>query len=397
MAATKPLAGIRVLDFGAFVAGPYCGTILASLGAEVVKVEPPKGGDAFRRGKGIEDPHFVQMNAGKKSLAVDLKSPDGVALIRSLLPNFDVLIENTRPGKMAAIGLGPEIVKAINPSMIYASVSGFGDGGPWRDRAAYDTIGLSMSGFLSIMSDENNVKLAGTCIGDLTTALVLVIGIVSALVGRERDAGQDGVTIQTSLLEAMTTITIDAMTQSFESGRSPSRESRHPSAQSFALKTADNAAIAVHMSSSQKFWEGFAAAMERPDLVADPRFRSYADRKQNYFELRPIVEAEFLKRERDEWERRLIAADVPFAPVVTGQELPDHPQMKWLDIYEPARDDGLRLVRPALRFNGERSGQPAGAPELGQHSREVAESVLAPEDVEQLIARGVITQAGGLG
>ena len=389
----KPLTGIRVLDFGAFVAGPYCGTILAGLGAEVVKVEPTKGGDAFRRGKGVEDPYFVQMNAGKKSLAVDLKSPDGVALIKSLLPGFDVLIENTRPGKMAAMGLGPEVVKAINPSLIYASVSGFGDGGPWRDRAAYDTIGLSMSGFLSIMSDDGDVKLAGTCIGDLTTALVLVIGIVSSLVGRER-GGQKGVAIQTSLLEAMTTITIDAMTQSFETGHSPHRESRHPSAQSFALKTADNAAITVHMSSSQKFWEGFAKAMDRPDLTTDPRFLTYADRKQNYFDLRSIAEAEFLQHDRDEWERRLIAADVPFAPVVTGQELPEHPQMKWLDAYEPPREDGLRLVRPPWRFDGTRSDQPNGAPELGQHSREVASSVLEPDEVERLIARGIISQAG---
>ena len=333
------------------------------------------------------------MNAGKKSLAVDLKSPEGVALIKALLPNFDVLIENTRPGKMAAMGLGANVVKAINPSMVYASVSGFGDGGPWRDRAAYDTIGLSMSGFLSIMSDEGNVKLAGTCIGDLTTALVLVIGIVSSLVGRER-GGQGGVAIQTSLLEAMTTITIDAMTQNFESGHSPHRESRHPAAQSFALKTADGGAIAVHMSSSQKFWEGFAKAMDRADLVANPSFATYADRKQNYFDLRPIVEAEFLRRDRDEWERRLIAADVPFAPVVTGQELPDHPQMQWLDVYEPPRADGLRLVRPPWRFDGARSGQPHGAPELGQHSREVAQGVLDPQAVERLIAAGVIAQAG---
>ena len=116
---SRPLDGIRVLDFGAFVAGPYCGTILASLGAEVVKVESPRGGDPFRRGEGARNAYFNQMNAGKKSLAVDLKTPEGIALIKALVPSFDVLIENTRPGKMAALGLGPDDLRAINPGCWY--------------------------------------------------------------------------------------------------------------------------------------------------------------------------------------------------------------------------------------------------------------------------------------
>lgn len=390
---TKPLSGIRVLDFGAFVAGPYAGTILANLGAEVIKVEPPKGGDPFRRGLGTADPFFTQMNAGKKSISVNLKSPEGIAFIKALLPSFDVLIENSRPGVMDRLGLGADVVRAINPSIIYSSSSGFGDGGPWRDRAAFDTIGLSMSGFLSIMSNKDDAKLAGTCIGDLATALVAVIGIVSSLLGRERDEEKSGTEVKTSLLEAMTTITIDAMTQAFETGLNPHRESRHPAAQSFALKCSDGGAITVHMSGSQKFWEGFTTAMDREDLREDPRFVTYPDRKEHYFDLRPIVEAEFAKYDRAEWERRLREADVPHAPVVTGQELPDHPQMDWLDMYEPARADGLRLVRGPWRFEDQRAGKPAGAPELGADTREMALKVLPPEDVDRLIAEGVLLQA----
>lgn len=394
MEKTRPLAGIRVLDFGAFIAGPYAASILAVLGAEVVKVEPPQGGDAFRRGLGTSDPYFVQANAGKKSLAVDLKSPEGIALVKALLPRFDVLIENSRPGVMDRLGLGADVVRAINPSILYSSASGFGDGGPWRDRAAFDTIGLSMSGFLSIMSDEGNARLAGTCIGDLATALVLVLGILSGLVGRLRSTDTSGVHIKTSLLEAMTTITIDAMTQSFETGRNPHRESRHPSAQSFALRTSDGAAITVHMSGSQKFWEGFASAMDRRDLIGDPRFATYRDRKRHYFELRPIVEAEFARRDRAEWERRLWEADVPHAPVVTGLELPEHPQMQWLDMYEPARDDGLRLVKAPWRFDDARAGKPRGAPQLGQNTREIALEVLPAPKVDWLVEAGVLVQAG---
>ncbi len=391
---TKPLSGIRVLDFGAFVAGPYAGTILAVLGAEVVKVEPPRGGDPFRRGLGTADPFFTQMNAGKKSIAVNLKSPEGVDMIKALLPEFDVLIENGRPGVMDRLGLGPDVVRTINPSLIYSSSSGFGDGGPWRDRAAFDTIGLSMSGFLSIMSDQGNPKLAGTCIGDLATGLVAVIGIVSALFGRER--GGEGSVVKTSLLEAMTTITIDAMTQSFETGQNPHRESRHPSAQSFALKCSDGAAITVHMSGVQKFWEGFTTAMGRTDLRDDPRFVTYPDRKAHYFELRPIVEAEFAKHDRAEWERRLREADVPHAPVVTGLELAEHPQMDWLDMYEPERPDGQRLVRAPWRFDDQRGGKPNGAPELGENTSEMALKVLPPEEVDRLIETGVLLQSSNL-
>jgi crotonobetainyl-CoA:carnitine CoA-transferase CaiB-like acyl-CoA transferase len=388
----KPLKGIRALDFGAYVAGPYAGAILASLGAEVVKIEPTRGGDPFRRGEGTTDPYFIQMNAGKKSLAVDLKTPDGLALVKALIPHFDVLLENTRPGKMAALGLGAEDIKRLNPSMIYTSVSGFGEGGPWRDRAAYDTICLSMSGFLSIMSNEDDVQLAGTCVGDLTSGLIVVIGILAGLVGRGLSSEHTGADVQTSLLEAMSTITIDAMTHVFNTGHCPSRETRHPVAQSFCLKTADGAAIAVHLSGSEKFWVALTKAMDRTDLAEDPRFVSYHERKRHYFELRPIIENEFVKYDRPEWERRLVEADVPYAPVVTAAELPNHPQMKWLDMYEPERD-GLRLVRAPWRFSGHRPTRQFRAPDLGEHSREVALQVLPPADVDTLIASGVLVQA----
>jgi len=363
MSNKKPLSGIRVLDFGSYLAGPYAGAILASLGADVVKVEFARGGDPFRRGVGTKDPYFIQMNAGKKSLAVDLKSPDGIALIKALVPHFDVLLENTRPGKMAALGLGADDILELNPTMIYSSVSGFGEGGPWRDRAAYDTIGLSMSGFLSIMSNEGDVQLAGTCIGDLTGGLVMVIGVLSGLVGRGLSPDRSGLQVQTSLLEAMSAITIDAMTYLFESGNNPSRESRHPTAQSFSLKTSDGAAIALHLSGSEKFWLALLKAMDRPDLADDPRFSRYNDRKAHYYELRPIIEAEFRKFDRAEWERRLIEADVPYAPVLTAEELPNHPQMKWLDMYERKKVASARHWRafPRDRVAGADAGRRGSA------------------------------------
>jgi crotonobetainyl-CoA:carnitine CoA-transferase CaiB-like acyl-CoA transferase len=392
MTPTRPLDGIRVLDFGAFIAGPYAATLLAMLGAEVVKVEPPRGGDAFRRGLGTRDPYFAQSNAGKQSIAVDLKAPEGLALIKALLPSFDVLIENSRPGVMDRLGLGSDVVRAIHPGIVYSSVSGFGDGGPWRDRAAFDTIGLSMSGFLSIMANEGDPQLAGTCIGDLTTALVSVIGIVSALVGRLRRDDGAGTEVKSSLLEAMSTITVDAMTQTFETGCNPHRESRHPTAQSFALRCADGAALTVHMSGSQRFWEAFARAMDRPDLIEDPRFRSYPDRKAHYFDLRPIAEAEFLRRPREDWLSILAQADVPHAPLITGLELTEHPQMQWLDLYDAPRPDGLRLTRAPWRFDGQRGGRDGAVPDVGANTRDWALRVLPPSEVDRLLAAGVLAE-----
>jgi crotonobetainyl-CoA:carnitine CoA-transferase CaiB-like acyl-CoA transferase len=392
MTNNRPLTGIRVLDFGSFIAGPFAAEMMAMLGAEVVKVEQINGGDAFRRGEGIGSPYFVQANAGKKSLAVDLKSPEGLDLVKSLLPRFDVLIENSRPGVMDRLGLGADTVRKINSSIIYASASGFGDGGPWKDRAAYDTIGLSMSGFLSLMSDKDNFQLAGTCIGDLTTGLVTALGVVSALVGRERSPDHAGAEVKTSLLEAMSTMTVDAVTQMFETGERPHRESRHPSANSFCVQTSDGSAFAIHLSSPQKFWFAFLRAMDNPGFGNDPRFATYADRRTHYFELRPLILAEFLKHDRAEWERRLIEADVPFAPVVSIDELPDNEQVKWLDMFEPARPDGQRLLKAPLRINGERPGKPVGAPEIGANSREVAQEVLPAETVDDLLTKGVIAE-----
>lgn len=392
MQGARPLTGIRVLELGAYISGPYAAALLAALGADVVKVEPPLGGDAFRRGVDIDSHYFAQYNAGKKSLAVNLKHPDGVALVKRLAPQFDVVVENNRPGKMAALGLGAEDLMKINPSLVYASVSGFGDGGPWRDRAAYDSIGQSMGGFYSIMNDEGEARLSGTCIGDLISAVTVAMGILAGLVGRGSTPERKGLEVQTSLVEAMSTITIDAMTQFFETGVAPTRESRHPQAQNFCLTTASGGSITLHLSSSQKFWEALATAMGRADLIEDPRFATYYDRMANYFALKPIVEAEFLKHSRADWEALLTASDVPFAPTLSVAEVTTHPQSQWLDMLEPERD-GKTLVRPPWRFFGERPDRPFRAPHIGEHSREVALQVSSAEDVDRMIAEGVLVQA----
>lgn len=384
----KPLNGIRILELGGYVAGPYASSLLCALGAEVVKVERPSTGDDFRRHTNDRSPYFIQYNAGKRSLAVDLKKPEGVALVRALVPRFDVVLENLRAGKLEALGLGQADCLALRSDLVYASVTGFGNGGPLAQRPAYDTIGQSVGGLYALLGDAGSPQLTGTILADLVTGLATATGVLAALVGRA--ASGTGQHVETSIMEAISTLTADAISQYFDDGhKNPSRQSRHPQAQNFCLETASGEYIAVHLSSSQKFWHSLLAAMDRRDLGQDPRFAHYPDRERHYFELVEVVQAEFLRRPAGQWEKRLTDADVPFAPVLTMSGYLEHPQTEWLDIMEPERN-GVSLLRPPWRFGGIRPDRGGVAPRIGQHSREIAGEVYDESRIDELLAAGVL-------
>jgi crotonobetainyl-CoA:carnitine CoA-transferase CaiB-like acyl-CoA transferase len=384
----KPLKDIRILELGGYIAGPYATSLLCALGAEVVKVEKPGTGDDFRRHENDRSLYFIQYNAGKRSLAVDLKQPAGVALVKALIPRFDVVVENLRPGKLAAIGLGPADCAELRPDIVFASVTGFGSGGPLEQRPAYDTIGQAFGGLYSVLSDANAAQLSGTCMGDLISGVTIAMGVLAALVGRAKSG--EGQHVETSLMEAVSTLTLDAITQYFDSGRQdPSRQSRHPQAQNFCVKTATGEDIAIHLSSSQKFWLLFLDAIDRHELADDPRFRGYSDRVEHYFELVEIVESEFVKKPAREWERLLTDKDVPFGPVLTVSGYLSHPQTKWLDLVEPEHN-GVSLVRPPLRFGGSRPERAGLAPRVGEHTREIASEVYDESRIDELLAAGVL-------
>jgi crotonobetainyl-CoA:carnitine CoA-transferase CaiB-like acyl-CoA transferase len=386
----KPLTGIRILEFGGYISGPYATSILCALGAEVVKVEKPDGGDDFRRNANDKSPYFIQYNAGKKSLAVDLKDAEGVSLVRDLVPHFDVIVENMRPGKLAALGLGAEDCHDLRADIVYTSLSGFGEGGPLAGRPAYDTIGQALGGAYTLLGDDGEPQLSGMIVGDIVTALATATGVLAALVGRlTTGSGQH---VQTSIMEAMSALTADSLTQYFENGyESPSRQSRHPQAQNFCLLTSSGEAIAVHLSSSQKFWRGMATAIGRPELSEDPRFATYKDRVANYIELAELVYPIFRERPAQEWEQLLTINDVPFAPVLTIEGVLRHPQTQWLELIEPERN-GVSLVRPPWRFDGERPHRNADAPRLGQDTRELAGEVCSEEQLAKLLDAGVLFQ-----
>ncbi|MFD7179704.1 CaiB/BaiF CoA transferase family protein [Streptomyces sp. NPDC059904] len=384
----KPLNGIRILELGGYISAPYASSLMCALGAEVVKVERTGTGEDFRRHKNDRSPYFIQYNAGKRSLAVDLKTREGLDLVKALVPRFDVVLENLRTGKLAALGLGQAECAALRPDLVYASVTGFGNGGPFAQRPAYDTMGQSVGGLYSLLGNADTPQLTGTILADLITGLSTATGVLAALIGRNTTG--TGQHVETSIMEAVSTLTADAISQYFDDGRrNPTRESRHPQAQNFCLKTATGENIAIHLSSQQKFWHCLTKALDRPDLIDDPRFATYPDRERNYFELVDIVQTDFLTRPAAEWEKRLTDADVPFAPVLTMDDYINHPQTEWLDLIEP-EDNGVSLLRPPWRFAGTRPDRGGVAPRVGQHTREIAAEVYDDTRIDELIAAGVL-------
>jgi crotonobetainyl-CoA:carnitine CoA-transferase CaiB-like acyl-CoA transferase len=384
----KPLAGIRVLEFGGYISAPYATSLLTSLGAEVIKIERPGTGEDFRRGVNNKSPYFIQYNGGKSSLAVNLKTKEGIDLVHKLIPSVDVIVENLRPGKMDALGLGKKDAEKLNPRIIYTSVTGFGNGGPMEQRPAYDMIGQSFGGIVSVLSEAGTKQLTGTCLADLITGISTAAGILAALVGRTNNPGAQHV--ETSIAEATSALTIDAVTQLFEHpDTEPSRQTRHPQALTFCPKSSDGDNITIHISSSQKFYEAFMDALGLHEIAQEERFVTYPARVKNYFELVPFIENKFAQQTSAHWEETLIALDVPFSRVNTISDLQTDEQFKWLGIYEPARD-GVSQVRPPWRFDGERPKREAQAPLVGEHTRALAESVLDAEQVQELIDSGVI-------
>jgi crotonobetainyl-CoA:carnitine CoA-transferase CaiB-like acyl-CoA transferase len=255
-----------------------------------------------------------------------------------------------------------------------------------EQRPAYDMIGQAFGGLIYTLSDADDSKLVGTCLADLVTGLSTATGVLAALVGNQHTTGWQ---VDTSIAEAVSAITIDAITQLCESGIAPTRQSRHPQALNFCLRTADDRFLTLHLSSSEKFWQSLTAAIERPDLLSDPRFTSFATRMENYHMLTPILEVEFAKRRTAEWQKILLDFDVPFAPTLSLDDYRSDEQVRWLDLLEPERS-GVQLVKVPWRFAGSRPSRSGEAPVVGEHSCEIAREVIDEDAVDALIKDGIL-------
>src|SRR5262252_6044167 len=311
---TDVLKGVRVVELSTVITAPLTGLMLADLGAEVIKVEHPQGGDPFRNFRGGQySPNFVAYNRGKRSIQLDLRSEAGRSVLLELLARADVLLENYRPGVMDKLGLSDDVLRAANPRLIHCSITGFGASGPYSARPAYDNVAVALSGILSLQVDPERPQSNGPTIADNATGMFAAYGILGALYERERSGV--GRRVDVNMLEAAIAFIPDPFSNFTRAGIRGGPLTRVAASQSFAFRCGDGKLLAVHLSSQAKFFKSAAAALERPGLVQDDRFLTRDLRIKNYGELTRIFGQIIATRPRGHWMTVLEANDVPFAPI----------------------------------------------------------------------------------
>jgi crotonobetainyl-CoA:carnitine CoA-transferase CaiB-like acyl-CoA transferase len=373
------LEGIRVIEFANYVSGPYAGMLLGDFGAEVIKVEAPDGGDPFRGWGRIEySPTFGSVNRNKKSVVLDLKSATGLSAARALLRTADVLIENFRTGTMERLGLDYDDVARDNPRLVWCSITGFGSSGPYASRPGYDTVGQSLSGLLSLLTDLDQPRPMGISLSDHLAGITACNGILGALIARGRTG--KGQRVDTSLLEATVSFCGENAARFFENGKVPNRATRTHQAQVYAFVAADGKPFVIHLSTPTKFWRALAAVVGKPDWVADPRFATKETRGRHYDVLRGELAAIFRTDIRTTWLTKLQAADVPAAPLNTLDEVFADPQVIHLGLRQDVphkRVGTVGLVRNAVRMSATAPDIRSAAPELGEHTDEILAQIKA--------------------
>jgi formyl-CoA transferase len=393
-----PLDGIRVLDLTRVLAGPYCTMFLGDLGAEVVKVEQPGVGDDTRGWgppfTGGESAYFLCVNRNKKSVTIDLKSKEGVALLRRLAARADVLIENFRPETMDRLGLGEKDLRATNPSLIYASLSGFGADGPMSDAPGYDLIVQAWGGLMSITGPaDGEPSKVGVAIIDLVAGLMLGKSIAAALFAREKlGVGQK---IDTSLLEAEVACLINVGSNYLVEGNIPRRwGNAHPSIVPYqSFKTADG--YLVIGVASEGIWRRFCQAIGRAEWADDSRFEKNSNRVENRGVLIAAISEIFLDRETDAWLKLLNQAEVPCAPVQTVDQVFKAPQVLHREMLVQVEHPTAGTVRMAgipVKFSVTPASVRLPPPLLGQHTEEVLASWLEVDgkEIAELKRKAVI-------
>ncbi|WP_042885845.1 CaiB/BaiF CoA transferase family protein [Cupriavidus necator] len=373
-----PLSKIKVLDVSQIMAGPFCCMLLGDMGADVIKVETPGAGDQTRKSmgfrlKGDDSGGFLALNRNKRSVEIDLKNPAGLEAFYELVRGADVLVENNRPGVAARLKIDYAVLREINPRLVYASISGFGQTGPWSRRPGLDLIAQAMSGVMSVMGhpDAPPVK-ASVPIADLGAGLFTAYGVLSALMGREH-TGQ-GQYVDASLFETALGLSVWESAEYWGTGEVPVPigSANRMSAPYQAVRAADRHFVIG--AANPKLWAALCDVIGRPDLLADSRFTDNAARIRNRAALIPEIEAEFARKPAAEWVDALLAAGVPAAPIFTYDEALSSEQAV-------ARDMVLEIDHPvegrvkALGFPVKLSGTPQQvrypAPLLGQHTDEV--------------------------
>ena len=367
---TQVLKGVRVVDLGTMITAPLAAMMLADLGADVIKVEHPEGGDPFRSFRGGHySPHFFAYNRGKRGIKLDLRQEEGREVLRKLIAQADILMENYRTGVMERLGFGRDALMELNPRLIHCSITGFGATGPYSARPAYDSVGLALSGISSLLLDPEKPQVCGPTIPDNATGMFACYGVLGALYERERTG--KGRLVELNMMEAAISFIPDPFANYTLLGIDNTPLTRVASSHSFAVRCADGKLLAIHLSSQTKFWEGLLRAIGRMDLNEDPRFANREARIAHFTALTEALASIFETRDRAAWMTLLEAQDVPFAPIHTIPEVIEDPQVQHLEcfrtLHHPIMGDLLTVRRP-VRIDGGRDGSDLAAPVLGEHT-----------------------------
>ncbi len=378
--AHRPLEGLRILDFTRVLAGPLSTALLADLGADVVKVEPPHGDDyrhigPMRAGKSAL---FTVMNRGKKSLVLDLGRPEARELARELADRADVVVENFRPGVADRLGIGAAALRARNPKLVYVSISGFGQTGPLAQRPAYDIIVQAMSGLMEATGDPDGPPtMVGEAVSDVVAGMFASWAILAALLHAQRTG--EGQHVDVSMFDTTLSFLATSVSRYLFTGK-PARRvgNRHPLSAPFGVYRAGDGHFALAVL-NKKLFDALASAMERDDLARDPRFLTDEGRCEHEPALREAIDAWAGRLDVREVVARLEDAGVPCAPLWNIAQALESPQSQARGLLQPVEDPslpGLRLPRQPVHFGGDAGLAPARSPSLGEHTASVLADLL---------------------
>lgn len=394
-----PLEGVTVLDLSHALAGPYCSTMLADFGATVIKIEPPSGDIARAWGipvAGSETSYFISLHRNKQSITLDMKSPKGKALFLEMVKKADVVVENYRVGTLKKLGIDYEVAREHNPGIIYASISGFGQDGPYRDRPAMDLILQAESGMISVTGEAGGKGVrCGVSIADLTAGFNAVIGILMAL--RVKEKTGEGQAIDVSMMEGQMSL-LGIMISNYL--MDPERTVPAPMGtayaallpyQTFQTATKD-IALAV---GSEKLWKAFCPAIGHPELTDHPLYRTNKERTQNFQQLISLLQEIFLTQSYDYWERQLMTHGIPVGAVNDISQLVEHPQVKargsLVDMDHPVAGP-TQIVGVPMRLSKTPGSIRTPSPVLGEHTDQVLQSMLglSADEIAQLREAGAL-------
>lgn len=387
------LEGIRVIELASYVTGPFASLLLGDLGAEVVKVEQPRQGDPFRGwGEKLYSATFCSLNRNKKSVTLDIRRDEGRDIFLKLVAGSDIMIENFRPGTLDKRGLGYEEVRALNPKIIYCSISGFGQEGPYRDLPGYDTVGQAMSGLLSLLTDPGKPQGMGISLSDHLTGIYASYGILAALVNRMIMG--EGQRVETSLLRASISFIGENAARYFETGVVPRRANRTRTAGVFAFADKEGLPFVIHLSSPEKFWRGLLEVVGKTEWADDPRFCDRKGRVENHDLLSDLLQSVFRGGRREEWLQRLQERDVPCARLNTLEEVFKEPQVREFGFpieVEHPRMGKMRMVGSGIDLSRTPPGVNMPPPTLGEHTDEILEALgYGKEAIGRLKELGVV-------